>query len=155
MREFHLHVEQALNLPRARVFAFFADAANLQAITPEFLHFRILTPPPIPMREGTLIDYAIRLHGLPIRWRTRIAVWEPERRFVDEQLRGPYRRWIHEHTFEALSPQSTLVRDHVRYAVPGGPALEALIERLIVRPRLDRIFAFRTQAIARLIETAR
>lgn len=140
-----LHTRQVLPAPLDRVFAFFANAANLQVLTPPFLHFRILTPLPIQMREGAIIDYAIRLHGLPIRWRTRINTWEPGRRFVDEQIRGPYRLWIHEHTFEPVDG-GTLVADHVRYEVPGG----ALIDRLAVRPRLDRIFAYRAEATLRV-----
>ena len=142
MREFVLKVEQEIERPLERVFAFFADAANLQRLTPGFLHFEILTPMPIEMRVGALIDYRIRLHGMAVKWRTEIAVWEPMRRFVDVQLRGPYRKWVHTHTFEATS-RGTLVRDEVVYAVPGG----GLVERLFVRPRLEEIFGYRKKAI--------
>ena len=140
----------ALDLTLARrridVFAFFADALNLEAITPPWLHFRILTAPPIEMREGTIIDYRLRLRGVPIRWQSEIIAWEPPRRFVDEQRRGPYRRWIHEHTFEEHDG-ATVVRDRVDYAVPGGAA----VDRLVVARDLDRIFAFRHKALERLL----
>lgn len=145
---FHLHTEQVLRAPIDRVFAFFADAGNLEAITPPFLKFRILTPRPIPMHEGALIDYALKLHGVPIRWRTRINAWEPGKRFVDEQIKGPYLLWVHEHTFTPTADGGTLVRDHVQYRVPGG----ALANRLFVRGQLDRIFAYRSEATKQLIE---
>lgn len=134
-----------LPVPPDKLFPFFADAANLETLTPPWLRFRILTPPPIEMREGTLIDYRLRIHGVPIRWRTRISVWEPPRRFVDEQLRGPYRQWIHEHTFEPKDG-GTLVRDHVRYAVLA----DWLLHRWFVRPDIERIFAYRSEVLRRL-----
>jgi len=142
MREFLFAVQTVVPRPLTAVFPFFGDARNLQRLTPPWVHFTILTPDPIEMRAGALIDYRIRIHGLPLRWRTRITAWEPPFRFVDEQLRGPYRQWIHEHTFEAL-PGGTLCRDRVRYAVWGG----ALINRLFVRADIQRIFAHREQAI--------
>lgn len=132
-------------LPEA-VFPFFAEAANLERITPQWLSFRIVTPQPIEMSAGTLIDYRLRLHGVPLRWRTRIAVWEPPRRFVDEQIRGPYRLWVHEHLFEP-SADGTLCRDRVTYAVPGG----WLIDSLFVRREVERIFAFRRTALIRAL----
>jgi ligand-binding SRPBCC domain-containing protein len=145
MRERRFTAEQWLPRPLAALFPFFADAANLERITPPWLGFRILTQPPIAMRPGALIDYRITVHGFPLRWRTRIAVWEPPHRFVDEQLRGPYRRWVHEHTFVERDG-GTLCRDDVRYAVPGG----ALVDRLLVRRDIERIFAFRRAALAEL-----
>lgn len=135
---------------RDAVFDFFADAANLQRLTPDTLSFEILTPPPIAMAEGTLIDYRLRIHGLPVRWRTRIAEWDPPHRFVDEQLKGPYRMWVHEHTFEPVD-DGTLVGDRVRYRVPGGP-LAPLIHRLFVRPDVERIFEFRAQRMRELFD---
>lgn len=146
MREHEFRSELWLQCPREDVFSFFGDALNLQSITPAFLHFVVVTPLPIVMRKGTLIDYKLRLHGFPVRWQTLISAWEPPHRFVDEQLRGPYRRWIHEHTFEECDG-GTMTRDYVRYAVPGG----ALIERLFVRRDLEAIFAFRAQRLQELL----
>jgi ligand-binding SRPBCC domain-containing protein len=142
MRTFELHSEIDLPRPLPEVFAFFADAANLQAITPPWLHFQFLSPLPVEMRAGTPIDYRIRLQGVPVRWRTEITEWEPPHRFVDVQLRGPYRLWHHEHTFCDLGGLTRVI-DHVKYAVPGG----ALIECLLVRPRLETIFAHRRKVI--------
>lgn len=127
--------------PLDETFAFFADAANLQRITPPWLDFRILTPLPIAMREGALIDYRIRLRGVPIHWRTEITAWAPPLRFVDEQIRGPYRLWRHAHAFRAV-PGGTEVSDTVDYLVPGG----SLVDALFVRRELDRIFRHRQQA---------
>lgn len=140
IREFR--AELWLPVPPAELFPFFGDAANLDALTPPWLNFRIVTPPPIVMREGALIDYRLRVHGLPLRWRTRISAWQPPHRFVDEQLRGPYRQWLHEHTFEAHDG-GTLARDVVRYAVP----LDFLAHRWFVRPDIERIFQFRSEAL--------
>jgi ligand-binding SRPBCC domain-containing protein len=144
MRVYRLESETEVPRPVDEVFAFHADAANLQAITPPFLDFRILTPPPFEMRRGALIAYRLRLRGLPIRWLTEITAWDPPRRFVDEQRRGPYRLWIHEHTFEAREG-GTLIRDRVRYAVPFG----ALVHGWAVAPDLRRIFTFRHQELLR------
>jgi ligand-binding SRPBCC domain-containing protein len=138
-----------LPLPTEEVFPFFGNAANLDAITPPWLHFRILTPLPIVMREGTLIDYRLRVHGLPLRWRTRISAWQPPHRFVDEQIRGPYRQWIHDHTFEPCN-HGTLVRDAVQYAVP----FDVLLHRWFVWPDIKRIFEFRAAALRRRFTSA-
>ena len=145
MRERHFTAEQWLPRPRAELFPFFADAANLERITPPWLGFRILTPRPIEMRAGTLIDYRLKVHGVPLRWRTRIAVWAAPERFVDEQVKGPYRRWIHEHSF-VEKDGGTLCRDDVRYAVLGG----ALVDRLLVRRDVESIFAYRRQVLTEL-----
>ena len=138
MKMHNFHTE--LWLPRSvpQIFDFFADAYNLQALTPDWLKFKILTPKPIQLRVGALIDYRLRIHGLPVRWQTEITAWEPPHRFVDEQKRGPYRRWIHEHHF---TPQNdgALCTDHVRYAVRGGE----LVHRLFVRRDVEKIFAYR------------
>ncbi len=142
MRVFHLEAQLWLPVPRADVFPFFADAGNLEQITPPWLKFEILTPRPIAMKPGALIDYRISLRGLPMRWRTEISVWAPPCRFVDHQLRGPYRQWVHEHTFDERDG-GTLCTDRVDYAVLGG----ALIERLFVRRDVRRIFEHRTAAL--------
>lgn len=140
IREFK--TELWLPLPPEKVFPFFADAFNLEAITPPWLNFNILTPRPIPMREGTLIDYRLRVRGLPLRWRTRISAWQPPHRFVDEQLRGPYRQWIHTHTFE-VRDGGTLCRDIVQYAV----LFDYIVHPLFVRRDVEKIFAFRQAAL--------
>lgn len=131
---------------REKVFAFFADAQNLEALTPPWLRFVIETPHPIVMRRGAIIDYRLRIRGVPVKWKTEITCWEPPGRFIDEQRRGPYRQWIHEHTFEAV-PGGTIVRDSVAYAVPGG----ALVNRFFVRKDVEKIFAFRKQALSALL----
>ncbi|MEW6320429.1 MAG: SRPBCC family protein [Acidobacteriota bacterium] len=141
-RTHRLITELAVPRPLDEVFAFFADAGNLERLTPPWLKFRILTPGPIEMREGTLIDYRLSLHGIPIPWRTRITRWEPPHAFADQQLWGPYLLWHHTHTFEAV-PRGTLCRDVVDYKVLGG----ALVERLLVRRDLRRIFTYRQQAM--------
>jgi ligand-binding SRPBCC domain-containing protein len=145
-----VHVlERSQRLPGSpeEVFGFFADAHNLEAITPPFLGFEVVTPKPIDMHEGTLIEYRLKLHGLRLRWRTRIDAWEPGERFVDRQLKGPYRLWHHTHTFEP-DGGDTLMRDVVRYALPLGP-LGEVARVALVRRDLDRIFDFRHAEIAR------
>lgn len=126
------------------VFPFFADAANLQLLTPPWLHFEILTPLPIRMEESTEIEYRLRLRGLPFEWRSQITEWRPPKRFVDVQRRGPYRRWEHEHVFEPRDG-GTLMRDRVCYVAPGG----AVVDRLFVRPELKRIFDYREEQMLR------
>jgi hypothetical protein len=140
--------EQHLAMPPDGVFPFFGDALNLEAITPPWLGFRVVTPEPIAMAPGALIEYRLRLHGVPIRWRTTIAVWDPPRRFVDVQLSGPYRMWHHTHEFLPAPDGSggTLMRDTVRYALPFGP-LGEIAHRLLVRRDLERIFDHRRRAV--------
>ena len=140
VREYHSQLE--LPVPPGALFSFFADARNLNAITPPWVHFRMISAPPVPLREGALIDYRLRVHGMPLRWRTRISAWEPPFRFVDEQLRGPYRLWVHTHTFTPRAG-GTLVDDHVRYAVP----FDLLLHRWFVQPDVEKIFRFRAEAL--------
>ena len=143
-----LERQQFVPRPREEVFAFFADAQNLEMLTPAFLNFRILTPLPLDMRSGTLIDYQIRLGGIPMRWRTRIETFEAPVRFVDVQLAGPYRTWHHVHEFQDV-PGGTLVTDRVDYALPFG-FLGALAHRLFVRRALKRIFDYRQQRLGEI-----
>ena len=144
-----LEVSLVLPVARARVFAFFADAANLEAITPPELRFRITTPLPIAMGRGALIDYRLNLHGVPFRWRTRIAVWEPPDRFVDLQERGPYALWEHTHSFSDAGDGCTLVHDRVRYRLPLGPLGEIVLP--LVRRDLTRIFGYREVRVRHLL----
>lgn len=150
MRHHRLEREQHVTRPPEEAFELFADALRLEAITPPWLAFRVVTPAPIEMRAGTLIEYRLRLHRLPIRWLTRIEVWEPGRRFVDVQVQGPYRLWHHTHEFKSVGHDATLIRDIVRYALPLGP-IGALAHIAFVRRDLERIFDFRRQAIERLM----
>lgn len=145
MKAFTLETELWLPRSREEVFPFFAEARNLETLTPPWLRFEVLTPAPITMRAGALIDYRLRVHGVPLRWRTEIAEWRPPERFVDVQLRGPYRLWHHTHTFEAREG-GTLCGDRVRYWPRGG----ALINWLLVRRDVERIFAFRRRRLQEL-----
>ncbi len=142
-----LSTEVWLPRPVGQVFPFFGDAANLDALTPPWLHFRILTPG-VALRQGSLIEYRIRWRGVPLSWLTEISAWEPPHRFVDRQVRGPYRLWVHEHTFEERSG-GTLCRDRVEYAVPGWAA-EPLLHRLLVGPDVARIFEYRRRKLLEL-----
>jgi ligand-binding SRPBCC domain-containing protein len=142
VRIHELRNEILLPRPVQEVFQFFADPANLDSITPAWLNFRMVRAGPIEMRVGTLLDYKLRIRGFPVRWRSRITAWEPPCRFVDEQIRGPYRLWIHEHNFESRD-EGTLVRDHVRYAVP----FDWILHEFVVRPDVERIFAYRAERL--------
>ncbi len=142
-KDWRLDMTQWLPLPPDALFTFFGDAHNLERITPDLLGFKVLTPAPIDMHAGTLIDYKLRVRGIPLRWRTRIEAWDPPHRFIDNQLRGPYQRWHHTHTFD---PQDggTLCTDRVRYRPPGGP-LAPLINKLAVQRDVLAIFRHRAQ----------
>jgi ligand-binding SRPBCC domain-containing protein len=141
-----LRREQRLPAPPADVFPFFAEAGNLEAITPAWLSFGIVAPRPSDVRVGTLIEYRLRLHGIPVSWLTRIEEWVPGERFVDVQLRGPYALWHHTHEFEADGDGGTLMRDTVRYALPYGP-LGEIAHRLFVARDLAAIFDHRTERV--------
>jgi ligand-binding SRPBCC domain-containing protein len=142
VKTYRLTREQFVPLDIETVFAFFADAHNLERLTPPWLQFRILTAGPIELEAGSTIDYALKLHGVPVRWRSEITCWQPPNRFIDEQRKGPYRRWVHTHTFVPVA-DGTLVTDDVEYAVPGPE----LIARLFVRPDLERIFDYRSRQL--------
>lgn len=145
MAQFRLHTQLFVARDLDDTFAFFADAANLQRLTPPWVDFRILTPPPIAMAPGTLIDYEIRIHGIPIKWKTEISSWSPPHVFTDRQLRGPYWQWDHTHRFTAVDG-GTLVEDDVIYRPIGG----ALINALFVRRDVERIFTFRQHEILKV-----
>ncbi len=144
-RGFQLTTELLVEEPRSEVFAFFADAYQLDTITPPWLLFSVQTPRPIEMFAGTLIDYKLRLHGLPIRWRSKISSWEPPFQFVDEQVKGPYRYWHHLHTFDEVNG-GTMVRDIVHYSVPFG----FISHPLLVRRDLTTIFEYRQETMCRI-----
>lgn len=147
---FVLHAEQWLPCPRAKLFEFFSDAFKLESLTPPLLRFQVLTPAPIVIQTGTLIDYKLRLHGFPVRWQSEISVWEPPLRFVDRQTRGPYQMWRHEHRF-VEQDGGTLAIDHVEYRTFGG----GLVNRLFVVPDLRKIFEFRMRKLGEFFGTTR
>ena len=143
-----LTAHQQVSLARDEIFPFFADASNLARITPPELGFEILTPTPVAMAAGALIDYRIKVWGIPLRWRTEITAWHPPIEFVDTQLRGPYAAWVHRHRFVALARRRTLVEDVVRFRLPLGPL--GTLAGPIVRRQLRRIFVHRRDVIAQL-----
>lgn len=151
--EHDFFTETIIPAPRDEVFPFFANAENLSRLTPASLDFHILTPQPITMHEGALIDYRIRLRGFPMRWRTRITRWNPPFEFADEQLSGPYRKWVHTHTFEDAGNGATLMRDHVRYALPLPPFGEIALP--FVRAEITGIFEFRRRVLLELFPDAK
>lgn len=142
MKTYHLETRLWLPQGRDQVFEFFADPRNLERLTPEWLQFKILTPPEVEIRQGALLDYRLRLRGIPLHWQSEIAVWQPPRRFVDRQTKGPYSLWVHEHTF-ADQDGGTLVGDKVQYAVFGG----RLAQKYFVEPDLQRIFQYRHRVL--------
>jgi len=146
-----LHLLKAslkLPLPRQRVYGFFSDASNLERITPAELCFHIASPLPVVMDSGTLIDYRLRLFGVSFKWKTRISLWEPPCRFIDEQLQGPYASWVHLHRFEESDGHTTIF-DEVRYQLPFWPVGE--IATPLVAAQLVRIFSFRQNKIAEIL----
>jgi ligand-binding SRPBCC domain-containing protein len=145
METYHLQTEIWLARPRRQVFEFFADPRNLERITPPWLSFEIVTPPDTRIETGTVLEYRLRLRRLPLRWRSEIAAWEPPRRFVDRQIKGPYSLWVHEHRFEECD-DGTVVIDRVEYAVPGG----RLVQRFLVAPDLKEIFRYRHGALSEI-----
>jgi ligand-binding SRPBCC domain-containing protein len=148
-----LHRTQRLDGTPDEVFPFFADAFNLERITPPLLGFKVITPGPIPMGVGALIEYRLRIHGLPIRWLTSIQAWDPPHRFVDMQLRGPYALWHHTHEFAATDDGGTLMTDTVRYAIGLGPFGD-LAHRLFVGRDVASIFDHRARVVPALVGSA-
>lgn len=154
---YELRTEQTFPRPIEEVFAFFADAGNLARITPEWLEFQIQTPLPLEMRAGALIDYTIKLRGIPIEWRSEITHWAPPHLFIDTQVRGPYEVWTHEHRFTVVEARggggggagagelaaAVMMTDTVRYQ----PPMAALTWKSFVGPEVERIFRFREQAM--------
>ena len=138
MPDFRLTTSLLMPHPLSEVFDFLSDAGKLELLTPPWVHFSILTPLPIEMRQGLVIRYRIGLRGIPVRWDSEISQWEPPFLFTDRQIRGPYRLWVHRHEFEE-TPNGTLATDDITYRVLGG----ALANRLYVAPELRRIFAYR------------
>lgn len=143
-RDFQLNYSVTLPRSREEVFDFFANAENLELLTPPWLHFSILSPLPVEMKLGIVLQYKLRLRGIPLTWVSQITQWEPPFRFEDIQVRGPYRKWVHRHFFEETA-NGTLAIDDVRYRVPGG----AIVNKLFVAGELKRIFDYRR---AKLLE---
>jgi ligand-binding SRPBCC domain-containing protein len=141
---------QVVPRPLARTFRFFSDARNLQRLTPAFLNFKFLSPPPEVMHPGTAIDYQIRLYGVPVHWRTRIEIVDPPNKFVDVQEKGPYALWRHSHTFKDLGGGRTEVKDRVEYAMPLG-LLGEFAYHLFVARSLAQIFEFRESKLAEIL----
>ena len=151
MKIYFLERKQIIPRSRSETFAFFSDALNLERITPSFLRFRIVTPAPIKMEAGAVIDYRLALFGAPVYWRTVIESWTPEESFVDSQTKGPYALWRHTHSFEEKGPLQTLMRDLVEYGIPYG-ALGRIAHALFIERWLKKIFDYRAAMIARLME---
>ena len=147
-RYWRLTMSQWLNQPREELFKFFADAYNLEKITPGLLNFKVITPAPIDMKPGTLIDYKLKVRGVPIKWRTEITGWDPPHKFTDRQLKGPYRQWVHTHMFTEENG-GTRCDDTVEYAPLGGP-LAPLINKLFVENDVKKIFAHRAEVLAEM-----
>ncbi|HSK72211.1 MAG TPA: SRPBCC family protein [Pyrinomonadaceae bacterium] len=149
MAEHILTRSLTLGLPLEKVFKFFSDAINLERITPPELNFHIITPQPIEIEQGTLIDYKLKIRGLSVKWRTRITVWNPPFEFVDEQIRGPYKQWIHRHTFTEIEKNKTLIEDEVKYRLPVEPFGDVI--HFLIRKELDYIFDFRQKTVKEIL----
>jgi ligand-binding SRPBCC domain-containing protein len=150
MSEYILTRSLTLDLPREEVFDFFADAGNLERITPPELKFHITTPQPIDIKKGALIDYELKLRGFPVRWQTVISVWNPPHEFVDEALKSPYKQWIHRHTFTEIEKNKTLIEDEVKYRLPFAPV--GNLAHWFVRRELEYIFDFRQNAVSKILQ---
>lgn len=149
MAEHILTRNLTLDLPIEKVFEFFSDAVNLERITPPELNFRIVTPQPIDLKKGSLIDYKLKLRGIPMTWKTLISEWNPPYSFVDEALKSPYKQWIHRHTFAENEKGETEIEDEVRYRLPFEPLGD--VAHFYVRKELNYIFDFRQKAVAEIL----
>jgi len=150
MAEHILTRDLTLNLPIEKVFGFFADAGNLELITPPELNFHITTPQPINIQKGTLIDYQLKVRCFPVKWRTEISEWNPPFLFVDQALKSPYTQWIHRHTFTKIEENKTLIKDEVKYRLPLEPFGD--LAHWFVRRELDYIFDFRQKVVLEILQ---
>ncbi len=151
MSEHILTRSLTLDLPRKKVFDFFADAVNLERITPPELKFHIITQQPFEIKKGALIDYQLRMRGFPVKWKTVISVWNPPFEFVDEALKSPYKQWIHRHTFTELEKNKTLIEDEVKYRLPIEPFGD--LAHWFVRRELNYIFDFRQKTVKEILQS--
>jgi ligand-binding SRPBCC domain-containing protein len=151
MAEYILEREQIIKRPRAEVFEFFAVAANLERITPPELNFHIITPSPIDVKKGALIDYQLKLRGIPLTWKTEITEWNPPCDFVDTALQSPYKQWIHLHTFEEGAKGETIMKDMVRYRLPFEPLGD--LAHFYVKKELKYIFDYRYKVIEEIFQS--
>lgn len=151
MAEHILERKQIIERPLKEVFNFFADAGNLEKITPPELNFKIITPPPIDIKKGALIDYQLKLRGIPITWKTEITQWNPPHDFGDTALKSPYKQWIHLHTFEEGKNGETIMKDLVRYRLPLEPLGD--IAHWYVRKELNYIFDYRYKVVEEIFQS--
>lgn len=149
MAEYLFRSSIIINKPREEVFAFFSHAENLERITPPELGFHIVTPRPIELKKGALIDYKLSMHGIPFRWRTEITLWEPPFEFEDTQLSGPYKQWVYRHRFTEPEPGKTLMEDEVRYRLPLEPLGD--IGNFLIERQVTSIFEYRNKVVEELI----
>lgn len=147
---FEINKIQEINLSREKVFKFFENPQNLETITPEWLKFKILNEGELQMRSGAEFKYLIKLGIFPMKWLTKITNYEPPVKFVDEQLKGPYKKWIHTHSFNEINGK-TIIKDNVKYDLYGGP-LKYIIHKLFVKNKVRKIFEHRSEEIAKLFK---
>lgn len=153
MKKYILETETILDMPLDEVFPFFADAHNLNRVTPPWLDFEIISDRDMGMNVGTQVQYRLKLHGIPVRWRSEITEWDPPNKFTDTQIQGPYRLWVHEHIFRP-DADKTIMRDRVTYSVPGW-IFAPLIHSVFVKRDLDRIFSYREKIFKRIFSSSR
>ena len=149
MKLYTFKKEQKISKSIIDVFDFFSKPENLSVITPNKMDFRILTPSPIEMKEGTLIDYTVKIMSFPIRWRTLITKYDPPNTFIDQQLKGPYSMWHHTHLFEKINDNETLIKDIILYAVPFS-FIGSITHSLYIKRDLENIFDYRSKEIKRI-----